>query len=320
MIEVSNEGRIVFPELGTTKGEVVAYYDAVASRIFAHVRGRPLSIKRYPKGIAEPGFFQKNVPAHYPAAIQRFPVPRSSNASKKHPPRRGKASPAPDTTLYPLLTATEQIAYLANQGAIELHVPTARADLALRADRIVIDLDPPSGAVGLVRHSARLVRAALDEYGLPTVPVATGSKGYHLVAAIEPTLEPGAVALAAQQFAALVAARHPDTLTTSYRVALRGGRVFIDWLRNMPLASVVAPYSLRATARAGVAVPIEWAELDMIEPNTFSITDLPRLLDRSDPLAELTRAPTNASPFVSAVERAFDAAGLELETFDRFRS
>src|SRR5579859_2181069 len=113
MIEVSHADRIVFPAIGGTKGDVVAYYERMAPRLLPHVGGRPLSIRRYPKGLAEPGFFQKNVPAHYPPSIERFAVPRSPQASKKHP-RRG--SEAPDVTLYPIVRDPDSIAYLANQG------------------------------------------------------------------------------------------------------------------------------------------------------------------------------------------------------------
>src|SRR5689334_23882362 len=125
MLRISNPDRIVFPEIGRTKRDVVAYYERMASRILPHVIGRPLSIRRYPKGLAEPGFFQKNVPDHYPDSIERFPVPRSREASKKHPGKGGKDR---QFTAYPVLRDPAHIPYLANQGAIELHVPTSRAD------------------------------------------------------------------------------------------------------------------------------------------------------------------------------------------------
>jgi bifunctional non-homologous end joining protein LigD len=317
MVDVSNAGRIVFPEVGRTKGEVVAYYERIAPRALPHVIDRPLSIKRYPKGVASPGFFQKNVPAHYPASIERLEIPRSKAAAKRHP---RKDTENQDVTVYPLVKTAEHLAYLANQGAIELHVPVGRIPELWRPDRVVIDLDPPSGAFPLVRRAAHLVRAALGELGLETVPVATGSKGYHLVAAIRPTLGFDDVTMSMQKVAALLAQKHPDDLTTAFRVAGRGGRVFVDWLRNQPNATVVAPFSLRARARATVAAPLSWAEIDATDPDAFSIADLERLLGRPDPLAELAAAPASAEPFVAAVEAAFERSGLVLETFDRFRS
>jgi bifunctional non-homologous end joining protein LigD len=317
MIAVSNAARVVFPDVGVTKGQVVAYYERIADKMLPHVTGRPLSIRRYPKGIAAPGFFQKNVPAHYPASFQRFAVPRSPNATRKHAASRAKQQ---DVTLYPLVQHADQLSYLANQGAIELHVPTSRASDLYHPDRVVIDLDPPRGALGLVRRAAHLVHDALAEFGLPTVPLATGSKGFHLIAAIEPTLGAARIASAVQKFATLIVAAQPQELTVAYRVALRGSRVFIDWLRNMPLASVIAPFSLRATAHASVATPLTWAELDSIDPGGYTLADLDRLLDRPDPLAQYSAMPRDPAPFVRAVEQAFEAAGLVLETFDRFRS
>jgi bifunctional non-homologous end joining protein LigD len=317
MVQISNSDRVVFPELGRTKGDLVAYYERIAPRLLPHVVGRPLSMRRYPKGLAGPGFFQKNVPAYYPASIGRFAVPRSAAASKKHP-RRGAASP--DVTVYPVVQEAEHLAYLANQGAIELHVPTCRVTGGFRPDRIVIDLDPPEGALAAVRRAAKRVREALGALSLTTVPVATGSKGYHLVAAIAPRLDGETIAVATQKLAALLAADHPKELTTVFRTALRGGRVFIDWMRNNPGATVVAPYSLRARPQAPVATPLHWEELDVHAPDAFTMNDVDRLRDRPDPLADLAASAQDAAPFVSAVDAAFERSGLVLETFDRFRS
>jgi bifunctional non-homologous end joining protein LigD len=314
-VEVSNPDRIVFPELGLSKGDVVAYYERIASRMLPHVSGRPVSIRRYPKGLSGPGFFQKNVPAHYPDSFERFAVPRSRQASKKHPAGKDR-----DVTVYPILRDPGHLPYLANQGAIEVHVPTARASALFHPDRIVIDLDPPPGSFDRVRRAALVVRDALAAYDLATVPVATGSKGYHVVAPIRPTASSEEIASAAEKFAALLTASHGDDLTLAFRVALRGERVFVDWLRNTPLATVVSPYSLRARPRATVATPLGWDELSTTDPDAFTIRDLDRLLARPDPILELASAPGDPRRFVSAVEAEFAASGLVLQPFDRFRS
>lgn len=312
MIQVSNADRVVFPQIGKTKGDVVAYYERVAPRLLPHVTGRPISLLRFPKGLAAPGFFQKNVPAHYPASIERFAVPRSTTASKRH---RDPEARERQVTLYPVVRELEHLPYLANQGAIELHVPTARASSIVRPDRVVMDLDPPPGALALVRRAARIVREALAEHGLPTVPIATGGKGYHLVAPIAPTVDVGVLSHALQQLAMLLVASHPDELTLEFKVADRGARVYLDWLRNLPLATAVAPYSLRAKPRATVAAPIAWDELDSMPPDALAIDDVDRLLDRPDLAAEL--APIAAEPFVAAVRDSFDRSGLELAPFSR---
>jgi bifunctional non-homologous end joining protein LigD len=314
-VEVSHPDRVVFPEIGRTKGDVVAYYERIAPRMLPHLSGRLLSIRRYPRGLAAAGFFQKNVPPHYPESIERFAVPRSRAASKKHPTGKER-----DVTLYPVLRSAEHIPYVANQGAIELHVPTSRVDDLFHPDRLVIDLDPPPGGFARARRAAYVVRDALAGHGLASVPVATGSKGYHVVSAIRPSASIETLATTLQKFAALLASGHADDLTIVFRVAARGERVFVDWLRNTPVATVVAPYSLRARPRAPVATPLTWAEMEKTEPDAFGIDDLDRLLDRPDPLAALDSAPGSADRFVAEVDAAFEASGLVLETFDRFRS
>ena len=152
------------------------------------------------------------------------------------------------------------------------------------------------------------------------MPIATGSKGYHVVAAIQPTVGVDVLAVTVQKLAALLVARHPDELTTVFRVANRGARVFVDWMRNIPNATVVAPYSLRARPRATVATPLAWDEIDSTPPDAFTIDDVERLLERPDTLADRARAPDDAEPFVAAVDAAFERSGLVLEVFDRFRS
>jgi bifunctional non-homologous end joining protein LigD len=316
-MEVSNAGRVVFPDAGYTKGDVVRYYERIAPRALPHLLDRPLSIRRYPKGLAAAGFFQKNVPAHYPDSIGKFEVERSSEATKKHRDPKAKAQ---NVTVYPLVKLPEHLPYLANQGAIELHIPTFRAPDSQLPDRFIIDLDPPAGAFARARKAALIMRDALAEHGIASVPIATGSKGYHVVAAIQRNVEAWTLASTAQKFATLLEAKHPDELTTVYRIALRGERVFIDWLRNNPIASVVAPYSLRATPRASVATPLSWDELEHTEPSAFTIDDAGRLLERPDSLLELAAAPSDARRFVERVDAAFDASGLELKQFDRFRS
>jgi bifunctional non-homologous end joining protein LigD len=318
MVDVSNAERIVFPEIGRTKGDVVAYYERIAPRLLPHVDGRPLSIKRFPKGLAGAGFFQKNVPPHYPASITRHPIAKSTPTRATS--KKKTTGDDDDVTIYPLVHDAEHLAFLANQGALELHVPTTRAADAGRPDRIVLDLDPPAGALTEVRRAAFLVRDALAELGLASVPVATGSKGYHVVAPILASVDGDAIETAVHQLAMLLGTAHPDELTFVFRIVNRRSRVFLDWLRNRANASVIAPYSLRARPRASVATPLAWSELETTAPDAFTIDALESLLERPDPLAALAERPADPAPFVASVAERFAASGLVLERFDRFRS
>jgi bifunctional non-homologous end joining protein LigD len=319
MLVVTNADRVVFPSVNKTKGDVVTYYERIAPRVLVHLAKRPLSLRRFPKGLAGPGFFQKNVPDHYPESIARFEVPRSAEATKKHPRKGAKAES--NVTSYPVVSLPEHLPYLANQGAIELHVPTRRVDDFMHADRLVVDLDPPEGQIERARRAAFLTRDTLSAFGLASVPIATGSKGYHVVAPItskESDYE--RVLVAMQKLAAVLSHRHPDDLTMAFRVNRREGKTFVDWLRNAPNATIVVPYSLRARPRATVAAPLTWDELATTAPDAFTIDDVDRLLDRRDTLADAAKSPGDGDAFVAAIERAFDETGLVFERFDRFRS
>jgi bifunctional non-homologous end joining protein LigD len=297
-LTVSNSDRVVFPAIGKTKGDVVKYYERIAPRALPHLLERPLSMKRFPKGLAGPGFFQKNVPKHYPDTFGHFEVPKVEEG----------------TTTYPVVRLPEHLPYLANQGAIELHVTTSKVDDLDTPDRIIIDLDPPPGALDKVRKAAFHVKDLFEGFGLALTPVATGSKGYHLVARIHPT----DLGDTLHHAAALLAHMHPDVMTIAFKVAARGKRVFVDWLRNRTMSTVVAPYSLRARPNASVATPLAWTELETTAPDAFTIDDVEALLGRPDPLLEQT--PADPKPFIFAVKTAFEASGIVLEKFDRFRS
>jgi bifunctional non-homologous end joining protein LigD len=319
MVTVTHPERVVFPESGHTKGEVVEWYRRAAPRILGHAGGRPLSLKRFPRGVGGQGFFQKNAAAHYPAFIERVDIPKKGGV-----------------TQHPVVRDAEGIVYLANQNVLELHVPTVRTEHLLAPDRLVVDLDPPAGEVDLVRRAARIVGDELSALGLKTVPMATGSKGFHVVAPVAPTAGLDETALAMHRLGTLLAHRHPDELTIVFRVAKRGRRVFVDFLRNFHGATAVAPWSLRARARPTVAMPLSWDELDRVQPDSFvlprgdaegaagegggddALSPVARLA-RPDPLLELAERRQDPAPFLQAVERAFVDEGLELVTFDRFR-
>lgn len=301
MVKVTNADRVVFPQTGTTKGDVVTYYESIAPRMLPHLAERPLTLRRYPRGVGAPGFFQKNVPDHYPDTMARVEIPKSDGV-----------------TIHPCASEAEHLAFMANQGVIELHVPCVRGGDLFHPDRFILDLDPPEGSVDLVRRAALVVRDELAALGLQTVPVATGSKGYHLVAPIQPVLDAHALVTVAHQLGALLAERHPDLLTMTFRVAKRGARVFLDWMRNAVPSTVVAPYSIRARKAPTVATPITWEELPTTPPDAFTIETV-RQRD-TDPLLEAARSPHDPRPFANAVSAAFATSGLELESFDRFRS
>ncbi len=267
--------------------------------MLAHTAGRPLTLERYPRGVAASGFMQKNASEYFPDFIGRYDVPRADGV-----------------TTHPVVSDVAGIEYLANQNTITFHAPTVTCDDFEHPDRLIIDLDPPEGAGGAAHEAAWVTKALFDELGLAAVPVASGSKGFHITAAANRELTMEQASEFGQLAAALLSQRHPDLLTTRVRKAERAGRVFCDWLRNRWGATTVVPWSLRARHRPSVAVPITWDELAEVAPAGFELGDLPT----ADPLQELLAAPTAAGDALTRIRRLAAEANIEPEPFDRFRS
>ncbi|MGH8871080.1 MAG: non-homologous end-joining DNA ligase [Acidimicrobiia bacterium] len=301
-MDVSNADRVVFPDDGITKGDVFDYYARVAHRMLPFIEGRALSVERFPRGIEGQGFMQKNVPDHAPEdLIGRYEVPKEDGG----------------TTMYPVVDSAEGVAFFANLGVITFHVPPITVEDEEHPDWAIWDLDPPPDRVDLVRAAANTMRSVLDEHGIPTLLMTSGSKGYHLRTRLKPTLDTESVALIARGTAALAAESHDDLMTVAFRKADRGERVFIDWMRNRPLSTSVVPFSLRPKPGAPVASPLAWDELDHVAPDQIQLSSIEERLG-NDPWAKAK--PTDLTPALERVQQALSDGGIELEPFDRFRS
>lgn len=301
-MEVSNADRVVFPNDGITKGDVVGYYERVAERMLPFIEGRPLSVERFPRGIGGQGFMQKNVPEHAPEdLIGRYTVPKEDGG----------------TTTYPMVSTAEGITFFANLGVITFHVPPARIEDEMHPDWAIWDLDPPPGSVDLVREAAKEMHSVLEGYGIPTLLLTSGSKGYHLRAPLAPTVDFESVAFVARGTAAVAAAANEDLMTLAFRKADRGDRVFIDWMRNTPRSTSVVPWSLRPRQGAPVATPISWTELAQVAPDQVRMGNIAER-SRKRPWAKAQAI--DLSAVVEKVEADLASSGIVLEPFDRFRS
>lgn len=301
-MQVSNAERVVFPGDGITKGEVVAHYEMVAPAMMPFVAGRALTVERYPKGIGEQGFMQKNAPDHFgDDLIRRHEVPKEDGG----------------TTVYPVVDTPETIAAFANLGVITFHAPPVTVADDMHPDWVIWDLDPLKGRFDLAREAAEAMQGVLASFDIETGLMTSGSNGYHLRARLIPKTDAGTVAALARGTAALGAAAHPDLLTLAFRKKDRGQRVFVDWLRNAPYSTSVVPWSLRAREGAPVATPLRWDELATVDPNGIRIGDVAGRLD-DDPWTGLE--PKDMGNTAAAVEAALDEAGIVLEPFDRFRT
>lgn len=275
-VALSNPTRVVFPDAGITKHEVIEYYRDIAEVMVPELRGRPLSMERFTKSIAEGGFFQKHWQKHYPDWIDHIVI-------------KGKT-----TVDYPICDTPAALVYFANQGGVAFHITTSRKETLGHPDVIVFDLDPPEGGFELVRRSARILYEVLGELGLPTFVKTTGSKGLHVVAPLDATATFDDVHVLCGSLAKQLVARHPDLLTTEFYKKDRQGRLYFDTGRNASGATFVAPYSLRGRPGAPVSAPIEWSELDdkQLRADGFRLRDMrARLASRGDPWRDLRRNP-----------------------------
>ncbi|NNE72128.1 MAG: ATP-dependent DNA ligase [Acidimicrobiales bacterium] len=295
-MEVSSPDKLLFPADGITKAAVVDHYETVGARMLEFVAGRPLTVQRFPRGIEAKGFMQKNAADHYPESIARLAVPKRGGGE----------------TVYPVVDRAEDIAWLANQNTITFHMWTSSAAQPGQPDWMIIDLDPEAGDDGQARDATQLVADVLHEFGIDGFPLATGSKGFHIWMPLDGSLGFEQVSRASRAIAGLVVQREPALLTTEFLKKNRKGRVFVDWLRNGPTATVVVPFSLRPRPGAPVAVPLRWAELATARPNGWTIGAIEDRLDL-DVAVEPQQLP------VDEIVAAAREAGVDLDTpHDRF--
>ena len=267
-LELSNVDKVLFPDDGITKGELIEYHERIAEVMLPHLQGRPVAIKRLPDGLGGTSFFQKEAGSHFPDWVGTVDVPK----------RKG------GTTAHIVVEEAATLPYLANLGTIELHSWTSRRDDLERPDQLVFDLDPPDDRPDAARAASHRVREVLDELGLDTLLKTSGSKGYHVHVPLDRSADFEVARRFAADVARVVAGRHPDDLTDEQRKSARRGRVFVDHLRNAYGQTAVAPYSVRARPGAPVATPIEWRELDDLDPGRYDLRNLFRRLgQREDP-------------------------------------
>jgi len=296
-IELSNTGKVLFPQAGLTKGELIGYYRRIAPIMLPHIAGRPLSFERFPDSIDTNGFMQKNASDYFPGWIRRARVAKE-NGEVEHVVAEDAAT----------------LVYLANQACVTLHMGLARIERIHHPDRLVIDLDPSDEDFAKVKRAARVARRLLEETGLVPFVQTTGSRGLHVWVPLEPEATFDQVRGFASDLADRLVAHSPEELTTEQRKAKRGTRVFVDVARNAYGQTAVAPYSVRARPEAPVATPLDWAELDdpSLGPGRYTITNLFRRLgQKPDPWAEIGR---HARPLAAARERLAAPAAEESRT------
>ena len=283
---ITHPEKVLFPDDGITKGELAAYYEAVAPIMLPHIAGRPITMERYPAGIAEEGFFHKDVSKGFPAWLERIEVPKKGG-----------------TVHYALASDTRSLLWLANQNTITTHVWPSRTPRLHRPDLCVFDFDPSEDNPEILRASALRLRDLLSELGLTSWLKTSGSKGFHIVVPLDATSGFGEVAGFAHAVGRLLVTRDPDHLTQEFAKVDRGNRILIDTGRNGYSATFAAPYAVRPKPEAPISAPCTWDELErhIVGPRTFTLRAMEaRIADVGDLWSDLEG---NGQELAGAIER-----------------
>ncbi|TGN72099.1 ATP-dependent DNA ligase [Mycobacterium tuberculosis] len=299
-VTLTNADKVLYPATGTTKSDIFDYYAGVAEVMLGHIAGRPATRKRWPNGVDQPAFFEKQLALSAPPWLSRATVAHRSG-----------------TTTYPIIDSATGLAWIAQQAALEVHVPQWRfvaepgsGELNPGpATRLVFDLDPGEGVMmAQLAEVARAVRDLLADIGLVTFPVTSGSKGLHLYTPLdEPVSSRGATVLA-KRVAQRLEQAMPALVTSTMTKSLRAGKVFVDWSQNSGSKTTIAPYSLRGRTHPTVAAPRTWAELDDPALRQLSYDEVLTRIARDGDLLERLDADAPVADRLTRYRRMRDAS------------
>jgi bifunctional non-homologous end joining protein LigD len=284
---ITHPEKVLFPEAGITKGDLAAYYEAVAPMMLPHISERPLTMERYPNGVGEKGFFHKDVSRGFPEWLKRVEVPKKGGVVH-----------------YPIVSDLRSLMWITNQNCITPHVWTSRLPALHQPDMCVFDLDPATEhEPDVLRRAALALRDLLAELGLRSWVKTTGSKGFHIVAPLDGQSRMGDVARFAHRVGTLLVERDPNHLTQEFSKADRGGRILVDTGRNGGGATFAAPYSVRPKPDAPVSAPCRWEEIESgsVGPRSCTLRTMSdRIVAVGDPWSDVCRSP---QPLERAIER-----------------
>ena len=275
-VKFTHEDRVMFPEAKFTKGDLIAYYDAVADLMIPHLRDRPMTLERLPEGVGDPKaphFWQKNTPGYYPKWIPRVPL-KTEDGRKVQ---------------YLLVNDRETLLYLVNQGTITFHTWFSRVKSLDRPDFVLFDIDPHQSTFANAIKTARALHSVLDEDDVESFLKTSGKSGLHVLAPWRPEGGYDDAVHWARSIAKRVTDAIPKIATTARPIHLRKGRVYLDVEQNSKGKHVVPPYVVRPTPTATVSMPLKWSELTArLNPKKFTINSaMERLKGKSDAMYAL---------------------------------
>jgi bifunctional non-homologous end joining protein LigD len=272
---ITHPEKVMFPDDGITKGDLAAYYETVAGVMVPHLRGRPITMERYPAGIGKKGFWQKDVSKGFPEWLERVEVPKKDGVVH-----------------HPVITDTRSLLWVTNQNTITHHVWISRVPDLYHPDVCVFDLDPSKDDVKAVQAAALGLRDLLEELGLPSWVKTSGSKGYHIVVPLDGKAEMSEVERFANTVGRVFVSLAPDHLTQEFNKVDRKGRIYVDTGRNGYSATFAAAYTVRAKKGAPVSAPCTWDELEKgkVAPDSFNLRNTPaRIKKVGDLWAEMLK-------------------------------
>jgi bifunctional non-homologous end joining protein LigD len=265
-VTVSRPDKVLFPADGVTKRDLAQHYARVAPAMVPLIRGHPVALERFPDGIGSMRFYHKNI-KHTPEWVHTVTVGK----------RGGELNQV-------VVDEAATLVWMADQACITPHIWLSRADKLMNPDQMIVDLDPPEGKFGEARRVALVVRALLDDLGLPSFPKTTGGKGIHVMVPLDRKAAFDEVRAFADRLAAVLSADDPRRLTTEFRKEKRGDRLFLDMGRNAYAQHAVAPYAVRPRDGAPVATPLDWSEVEdrRLKPERFTIKAVAKRLETGD--------------------------------------
>lgn len=274
LITVSNEKKIWFPKSKICKGDILAYYQTVAPLAINHIKNHLLTMQRFPGGITDESFYQKNAGSYFPPWIKTVPIKKEEGGIVN----------------YVVATNAATILYLVNQGSLVIHNWMSRADKLYYPDRMIFDLDPSKDDFTSIRKAALLLKDIFDQMGIPSFAMTTGSRGIHVCVPLKRVHTFDQISDFSYKIAQQMYEHRPKQFTLEIRKNKRGGKIFIDTLRNRYSATAVMPYSVRAREKAPVAAPLWWDEVksSRLTAQSFTIKNMvSRLKSEGDPWADI---------------------------------
>ncbi|WP_298330583.1 non-homologous end-joining DNA ligase [Haloactinopolyspora sp.] len=276
-LALSNLDKVLYPETGTTKGEVIDYYSRIAPVLLPHLADRPVTRKRWPDGVEADSFFEKNAPRGTPSWVRTVELPSPGSTKNR------------ETVRYVMADELATLVWLANLAVLEIHVPqwTVQDDVATNPNRLVVDLDPGEPATIIeCCQVALLLAEVLDDAGLPSYPKTSGSKGMQMYVPLDGSADDDAVSQYAHDLAEQLERDHPKLILSRMERRERRGKIFIDWSQNNAAKTTIAPYSTRGRATPSVSTPVTWDEVERAA-RSRARTQLPLRFDFDDVLGRI---------------------------------